>query len=215
MFKDFNSKFTILCEEDISRFRQGGFLAGDYVKILPSVLKHPKLAGRGSQFFDQIREMVANKLPTKISTIKSERAESSNGLIGSPDAPTGHWADVVQCASPALFVNVITLPIDVLEVITPEGNGFSPDLPDEWKYDNKVQIKAVPVKLSKDAELQLQTQGTKRWLPTEHTPGIGPEAKDGRDGLKKPVEYKKKTKKESLDMSEQELLVEAYQSMTK
>ena len=209
MFKTFQSKFSLICEEDISRFRQGGFENGDYVKILPTALKHPKLQGHGSQFFDRIREMVANKYPTKISAIKSERAESSNGLMGSADAPTNFWADVVQEPAPGLFVNVITLPTDVLEVVTPSGNNFSPDLPDEWKYDAKVQIKPLKVKpLKATDETEKQTSGSKRELPTKNNKDVqGKEAKDGRDGLKKPKKYKEAFENDN------DMLTEAYASV--
>jgi len=204
MFRTFQSKFSLICEEEVSRYRQAGFEMGDYVKILPSVLKHHKLQGHGSQFFDRVREMVANKLPTKISALKSERSETQNGLFGGIEGPTNFWADVVQEAAPGLFVNVCTLPVDVLQVVKPNGNNFSPDLPDEWKYDNKTQIKAQEVKLGKGENID-QTHGDKRNLPTKNNKDVqGSEPKDGRSQVQKPKKYKEAFENDN------DMLTEAY-----
>jgi hypothetical protein len=208
MYATFKSKFSILVEEETNRWKTGaGVSPGDYVKIRKDVFKSPKLAGRPSDFYKKIREIMSNGLPTKASAIKSERPETQHGLFGGAESPTAFWVDVVQLASPALFVNAITLPVEVLDVVHPEGNNFSPDLPDQWKYDNKVQMEPKEVKLAKD-ETDAQTSGSKRELPTKNNKDVqGKEAKDGRDGLKKPKKYK-----ESFE-NDNDMLTEAYASV--
>lgn len=204
---DFNSKFKMLAEENTSRYTTGGgLLMGDYITIRPDVFNNPKIKGRPSQFFEKIKELIGSKLPLKVSAIKSERAESQNGLYGGADAPTHYWIDVVQCVNPGFFANPITLPIEVVEMQKPEDGNFSPDLPTDWKYDNKEKIKPEEVKLNDD-ELNKQTQGNNRKNPTKDTKGLGKEPVDGRKNIKKPKEYK-----ESVDATKDdvELLAETY-----
>jgi len=203
MFKNYESKFSLLVEEETSRYKTGGgLMPGDYVKIRKDVLKNAKLAGRPSQFYDKIKELMNSDLPLKCSAIKSMRPETSNGLFGGAEAPSEYWIDVVQLANPALFVNPITLPIEVLDFVSPDENNFSPEHPDAWSYDNKVQMKPAAVVVT-DVDLLVVTAGDKRNMPTKDTKiGLGKDAKDGRDGLKKPDKYK-----ESVDGSGGDLLL--------
>ena len=207
MFKDYKSKFALLAEEETSRYKTGGgLMPGDYVKIRQDVLKNPKLAGRPSQFYDKIKELMNSDLPLKCSAIKSMKPETSNGLFGGAEAPSEYWIDVVQLANPALFVNPITLPIEVLDFVSPDENNFSPEHPDAWSYDNEIQMKPAAIVVT-DKDLLKVTSGDKRDLPTKNSKdNLGKEAKDGRDGLKKPKKYK-----ESVDNSDEGMLMEAYE----
>lgn len=213
MFKDFKSKFSILAEEETSRYQTGGgLMSGDYVKIRKDILKNKKLAGRPSQFYDRIKELMNSDLPLKVGAIKSMRPETQHGLFGGAEAPTEYWIDVVQCANPALFVNPTTLPIEVLELEKPEGNNFSPEHPDSWSYDNKVQIHPAEVQ-PKDKESLKQTEADKenKNLVTKHKKGEHTkEPKDGRDQVDKPKKYK-----ESVDNSDEGMLAEAYDVVRK
>jgi hypothetical protein len=212
MFKDFKSKAALMMEEATSRYTTGGgLMPGDYVLIRKDVLKHKKLEGRPSQFYDKIKEIINSQLPLKVGAIKSMRPETQNGLFGGAEAPSEYWVDVVQCANPALFVNPITLPIEVLDFVNPEGNNFSPEHPDNWSYDNKVQISPAKVQASKDKELTGQTSGDKRNLPTKDTKGEHVvEPKDGRKQADKPKKYK-----ESVDGDDVDMLMEAYDVVQK
>lgn len=206
MFKNYESKFSLLAEEETSRYKTGGgLMAGDYVKIRKDVLKNAKLAGRPSQFYDKIKELMNSDLPLKASAIKSMKAETQHGLFGGAEAPSEYWIDVVQLANPALFVNPITLPIEVLDFVSPNENNFSPEHPDAWSYDSKVQMKPAAPQIT-DKDLLAHTAGDKRNMPTKDTKiALGKEAKDGRDGLKKPNKYK-----ESVDTSDEGMLMKAY-----
>jgi hypothetical protein len=188
MFKDFTSKFSVLCEEATTRFNQSGFLMGDYCVIRPDALKNDFFKGKATDFIAKVKEMMKSDKPLKISSIKSSRPESSNDLVaGAGNAYIGTFADVITCLSPALWTNPITLPTEVLDVVVPLENNWSPANPDSWKRKDDSQIKPVPVK-DADGELEHQTQGSKRKLPTKDTKGITKgSAKDASTGLKKPA----------------------------
>ena len=206
MYKDFDSKFKLLCEEETGRYKTGGgLLPGDYITIRKDALNNDKIKGRPSQFYDKIKELMGSKLPLKVSAIKSMRPETQNGLMNGAEAPTDYWVDVVQCASPALFVSVITLPIEILDFQSPDGNNFSPELPDQWKYDNKEQIHP------KEKSATNNTEHDKRNMPrTNSTFDVGVhEPKDGRSQIKKAKEESVST----LPKTDEELISETYQSM--
>ena len=201
MYKDFKSKFSVLAEEETSRYKTGGgLLPGDYITIRKDVFNSPKLKDRPSQFFDRIKEIIGSQLPLKVSAIKSMRPETQHGLYGGAEAPTDYWVDVVQCATPALFVNCMTLPIEVLELQMPEGNNFSPEIPDQWKRKDNSKIKPEEVDV-KDSELEKQTSGRnkERNLTRKHVNNaLGKEAKDGRSQVDKPKKYKESVDDDTL-----------------
>jgi hypothetical protein len=211
MFKDFKSKFAVLCEEETSRWTGAGLMPGDYIKIRKDALKSPKLAGRPSQFYDKIKEIMNSDLPLKASAIKSMRPETQHGLFMGADSPAEFYVDVVQCLTPATFVNNMTLPLEVLDKVEPEGNNFSPEHPDSWSYDNKVQIHPAQPQVS-DKELLKQTDAANanKNLVTKHKKGEHTkEPKDGRDQVDKPKKYK-----ESYD-NDENMLMEAYEGIKK
>jgi len=217
MYKDFESKFSVICEEETRRYTLGGgFLNGDFCKIRKDALTCPKLKGRPSQFLDKIRELIQSDLPVKVSAVKSERPETQNDLAGVGSLTTAVWLDVCQEYAPGLFANVMTLPAECVDLIMPDGNNWSPDHPESWKRKDDTIIHPQDVKLSDDNDLQKQTSGKDRKLPTKNEKG-GPakEPKDGRKQAKKPDEYKRSVKKEAVEAIQDasELLGEIYQQM--
>jgi hypothetical protein len=187
MFKDFKSKFSILCEEATTRFNQSGVLVGDYCVIKPEILKSEFLKNKPSIFADKIKEKIKSDLPLKIASVKSSRPESSNDLVaGAGNAFIGTFVDVITCMTPATWVDPITLPVEFIDVVIPDGQNWSPANPESWKRRDDSQIEPIPVK-DVGGETEHQTQGSKRKLATKDTKGIGKSAKDGRSQVKKPV----------------------------
>ena len=200
MYKDFKSKFNLLAEEETSRYKTGGgLLMGDYVTIDKSVFNNPKLKGRPSQFFDKIKEIMASDLPLKVSTIKSMRPETSNGLYGGAEAPDEYFVDVIQCVTPALWVNPITLPIEVLELQKPDGNNFAPEGSESWEYDDRSNVNAKELKNKTGEDTKVtKVNDPQRNMTTKNTKGLGKSAKDGRSQTSKPKKYK-----ESVELNEE------------
>lgn len=216
MYKDFESKFELLAEEEITRYKQGGVLSGDIVKIRSDWTKNDKLKGRPSQFYDKIKELIGGPYPLKVTAVKSERPESQHSLYGGVDgAVTAYWVDIAQIINPGFWTNPITLPLEVIEIQDLGAN--LPPVPDEQKYDAKVQIKPVEDKKGDPkSELQQQTKADEKELVTKNIKieTAGKEPKDGRDQVDDPVEYKKskkskKSKKESIQF-EDDIIAEAY-----
>lgn len=209
MYKNFQSKFSILAEEFTTRWQSGGVLNGDFCIIRKDAFKNEKIKDRGSQFLDKLREYATSQLPLKISCVKTERPETSNSIAGQGDLMTTIWCDIVAENAPGLWSNPITIPLECIDVIQPEGNNWSPDHPEQWKYKSKVQIKPKEVD---------QTEGSNRNLVTKHIKGEHvKEPKDGRSQVKKPDEYSRKTKKEAVEILKDasELITEAYLNIKK
>lgn len=216
MYKDFESKYNIIIEELISKMQSGGVIGGEYCIIRPDALKNPKIGNRGSQYIDKIKEYITSKLPFLISTVKTSRPETSNSIAGQGSLMTDIWVDVVQVLAPGLWGDAMSLPLECIDVVVPTGNNASPDHPEQWTRKDDTMIKPQAVKLSDDNDLQKQTSGKDRKLPTKNEKG-GPskEPKDGRKQVKKPEEYKKKVKKEAVEAIQDasELLGEIYEQL--
>jgi hypothetical protein len=144
MIKLDNSKFDVIYEETVMRFQSGGLLEGDFVKVLPSYKNNPKLKGKAGSYFDRLDYVIKSGLPIKVSSIKAERAEVSNGVVGAVDAPTGYWVDIVSEHAPGMWANVVTVPIEILEKIE-VGNNFSPGIPDAIVRKDTTDIKGHEV----------------------------------------------------------------------
>jgi len=151
--------FTKLYEETLNRMQQGGLLEGDYVKIVKNWMKNPKIKEKSEGYLKALSDMTKSELPVKISAIKAERSESANGVVGSADAPTAHWADIITEYAPGLFTNVMTVPLEILQKIE-TGANFSPGIPKSWVRPNKTNIKPIAVKQS-DPNRNLPTKNTK------------------------------------------------------
>ena len=121
------NKFDLIFEDTLFRFQQNGLLDGDYVKLIKKWASNSKIKDKGQSYLERIAYMEKCGMPIKVSVIKAERSEATNGPVGSPDAPTNFWCDIVSEPAPGLWVNVITVPIEILERVEC-GNNFSPGI---------------------------------------------------------------------------------------
>ena len=128
MGENMKNKFDLIFEETIMRFQSNGLLEGDYARLIKKWAQNPKIKDKAQSYLDRLDYMVRSGLPIKVGAIKAERTETTNGVVGSPDAPVGHWVDIVTEAAPGLWCNVITVPIEILERVEPTGNNFSPGI---------------------------------------------------------------------------------------
>jgi hypothetical protein len=142
---EIKNKFDLLFEETLQRFQQNGLLEGDYVKLIKNYRKNDKIKSRGEPYLERLDYLFKSNVPLKLSAIKAERTESTNGVVGSADAPTGFWADIIQEHAPGLWTNVTTVPLEILEKIE-TGNSFSPGVPESNIRKDTTQIKPNEVK---------------------------------------------------------------------
>ena len=141
----YDGKFETIFEETIMRFQQGGLLEGDYVRFIKNYQRNPKMKDKARTYMERLDFMDKSDLHVKVSAIKAERTESTNGVVGAADAPTGHWADIVVEYAPGLWRDVITVPIEILERID-TGINWSPGTPESLMRKDNTNIKPIEVK---------------------------------------------------------------------
>ena len=181
-YKDFNSNFNVIAEETITRFQQGGAMMGDFCRIRKDALKNAFLKDKPSQFVDMIKHLIGSDKHLKVSCVKTSKPDSQHELGNSPTDVM--YVDIVEELAPGLWQNPITLPLAVIDILSPDGNNWSPAIPKSLiRADNSV-ITPKKVELT-DSELNNRTQGNKRKLPTSNTKGaFAKEPKDGRSQTK-------------------------------
>lgn len=182
-YKDYNSKFSNLVENVISRYQTGGASVGDFCTIRKDAIKSDYVKSKPQNFIDMVRHAMESGLHLKIGSIKSERADMQNDL---GTAPTGQlFVDVVVEYAPGLWRDPITLPIECIDIVFPDGNNWSPEIPDSMKHHPKQTIKPEEVSLD-NKELNDRTNSNKRAMPKKNEKlEITPkEPKDGRESTK-------------------------------
>jgi len=133
--KKFTGNYDVLVEAAIQRFQQGGFLTGDVVKIKKNALSNEKLKEASDTVKQRIKELQETDSNLRVSAVKTIRSNTSTGEIGGVTAPSCYFADVVQELNPGLWVNPMTLPLEVLEKVDHEN--FYPDVPESLRRLNK------------------------------------------------------------------------------
>lgn len=187
-YTEFSGSFATLVENTISKYQTGGVNVGEFCTIRKDALKNPEISNKPSGFINKVKEMMATGLNLKIASINSSKPDRQNDM---GTAPTDKfYVDVVIETAPGLFMNPITLPLECIDVVEPEGNNWSPKVPDELKGKNRTQIKPKEEK-TKDKELNDRTKGNERQMPKKNTKlGIGDkEPKDGRSQTKVKEEF--------------------------
>lgn len=176
--KNFDSKFLHLCEATLYRYQQGGFLAGDYVKITKNALNNPSI----KEMSDQVREIIKTHIssPTnlRISYIKSSNTEAPQGPINAANVPGKLWADVIVEYAPGMWKEPLTLPLEILEKVNVDGDmtGYA-QYPEDIVRDNNYSNDSatnVDDTQGNDSNRQLATSNTK--LST----GVNPKITTGK-----------------------------------
>lgn len=185
--KNFSGKYEQICEETLSRFNMGGFLAGDYVKIKKNALSNEHAKNFTKQMQTMIESIIKSDIPLRISYIKSPNSEAMNGPVGAPNVPSCLWADVVIEYAPGMWKDPMTLPLAMLEKIEikSEGStgdtgmeGFAPYSPAILRPDH-TQIKPTEVKATdnRDEEASKEHNLAKKNTKLANT-------KQPKDGMK-------------------------------
>lgn len=198
MFKDFNSQFNVICEEEITRFKSGGYLVGDYVTISPKCLKNKKIKEMGDEYLKIINYLLNTKNPIRVVSIRSTRPDDSDDLYGRGSAFNGFWLGCAEMTSPTMWHDTAFIPMEVCDRVD-LGNNLPP-IPDHWKYDNKEIIKPIEVKFNgkNTTEMLHQTQGDKRQLEDDNTKIPSKSAKDPK--IDKPRKFRESVELADLTM---------------
>lgn len=210
----FSGKYEMIAEVALNRYQQGGFLIGDYVKIKKNALNNEKIKGMSDQYKERIKQFKDSDVNLRICAVKTTYPNTSFGVVGSPDAPTGEYVDVVQEISHSNWVNPTTIPMDAVELVETEFYAPIPDSvkrasPEPTKFDKDGVAKGDMgadeyMRMSKN--LNLTDKNTKlansnKW--DDNKPGAG-----NMKGVDKP-----KKLNDSVNVNDEKMLAEKYISI--
>lgn len=187
-YKDFSGKFELIAENVISRYQMGGVLPGDFCVIRNDALKNSEIKNKPSQFIDKVTEFMKSGLNLKVSAVKTSKPDTQNQMATDPTDK--YYVDVVVEYAPGLWKDILTLPLECIDIVKPEGNNWSPDVPEQLKKKDPSH-NAKKLELT-DKELNDRTQANQRIMPTTNVKlevGVS-EPKDGRKQAKKAKEVK-------------------------
>lgn len=129
-------QFNVLFENIMSRLQNGGYDGGDFVTVDKSVLKHPMFANVGGQLRKRLEDYVNTKNRLKVSVVKSGDRPAISYTVN-PENPVDTLVDVIEELAPGLWQNPITLPLEVLNRVMPDGGNLTPDIPNNWKRESQ------------------------------------------------------------------------------
>ena len=200
----FKGKCLTLLENTLNRYQQGGFLAGDYVKIKKNALKSEMVDKMSDAMKNMIKVAMKENTHLRVSYIKSTAAEAMNGPINAANIPGCLWADIVFEYAPGMWKDPMTVPVEILEKIEMDGDmtGYAPYKQNIKRPNNEIRT-PVEVKNTNNAdkEVSITHNLTVKNTKLANTPA----PKDGREGLKKP-----KKLHESAFKNEADMIWEAY-----
>ena len=173
---NFTGKYEKICEDTLYRFQQNGFLRGDYVKVRKNALQNECVKSMSEQMKALIDAAIKENTYLRISYIKSGRSEVAGGPVDAPNIPGSLWADVYFEHAPGMWSNVMTLPLEVLELVEVTGaNGYAQYNP------NLVRPNTPEPKPSEELNKQTLGKDDMRQLPTTNKKlEYAKEPKDGR-----------------------------------
>lgn len=128
------TKFETVCEGVIERYRGGGLLTGDRVKIKKDALKDEWCKDQASNTVDQLRAFMETPHNLIVSAVKALRP-SIQGTQQADLQVDDFYADIVMELAPGRFYSYMTIPVRMLD-LQDDGINLRP-VPDEFVYDNK------------------------------------------------------------------------------
>jgi hypothetical protein len=177
-----DTKFTVLFENLLERYQQGGFIIGDRVKFKKDALSLDFFKNKGQSFIDIVKATMAPgfDLNLRVGAIKSTRPTTTQNYRGGTESPDDQYADIYIEYAPGLYRNPMTVPIGALE-LQDDGINTGP-VPDSLKRKSKINIKPEAVKAEQKAEHDInlgnknvQIPGGTKWNDKE--PGAGNQPK--------------------------------------
>lgn len=111
---------------------------GTEITIKPEAVKHPFVKSRGTEFQENIKNIVAdNKKKTrKYRLLISQTKPIRNGAeyTGEGTSPMGYTVTIIKQTGP-VHQGHFELPLELVEVVNAEWNQNGADVPEEW-YQN-------------------------------------------------------------------------------
>lgn len=120
------SKFKTLYENSVTRFSQGGFVRGDYVKLKKNAASHPAFKNAAQQIKDSIVELVKSEDCIRVSNIMPLRNTKDYDL---GNGPSGFLVTIHLEINSGLSGGHITVPMEVLELDASYYDSATRDVP--------------------------------------------------------------------------------------
>jgi hypothetical protein len=139
-------KFIKLYEAAISRYNRGGFLTSDRVKFVDGVLKNDFFKNQPDTIKTAVKSLIDSGLNLRVKNVKSAMPAVMGA--GNPDNFGYSFSiEVVPEIAPGRFDynRTVVVPANFL---SHQNDGINlPPVPDQFKYDNKVQIEPTEIEL--------------------------------------------------------------------
>lgn len=195
----FESKFSKLTEQAVSRFEQGGYINGDYVKLRANYKSSDFYKRAAEHIQAKLDEIATSDLNLRVSGVKSLRTNMSP-VKGNANAPDDFYVDIALEIAPGLYPEHITVPLDLIQMVdTADAMGRMP-VPDSQVYKANIHGAEEVETSDKDRsnpKKDTKIKGGNKW---QDTPG-------GGNAPKKTIFEKKK--------KDEDMLEEAYTSIYK
>lgn len=152
------SAYLELLENTLSRYQQGGFLVGDYIKFADnykSLEQFKKLPDEMKHAVDETAKLSDN-MNLRVTAIKPKYPSRAPGNEFNQNGQV--VIDVGLDYGGGRFYSVVTVPTDLLKRLD-YGINYAP-LPDATKRDNKITLKPEPVEMDSKSETYKQTRKT-------------------------------------------------------
>lgn len=116
-----HNKFKFLCENVTNRLRTRGILVGDYVTFNKEAFKSDWMRSQAQSVLQKIGQYTNGEKPTllKVFMIKNDKSSTYGPLGASEDLDFNPvTADVGIEPSPGVCVDVMTVPLHLLEIVS-------------------------------------------------------------------------------------------------
>jgi hypothetical protein len=152
------SKFDVIVEAALERFRGTNFLVGDRVKLVDNYLSHDWFKKQPSLKIERIKEMIDSGDNIRVTAVKADRPAVADS--GSFEVVDGFYVDIMREAAPGLFLptQVFTFPQELLEH-QDDGINLAGPTPDGQIRKDTSNIKPEELEGDSDELRKLQTHG--------------------------------------------------------
>jgi hypothetical protein len=171
------SNFDVLYEAELERFQSNGILVGDRIRFKKDALRNEYVSSRAQSFQDLIKACMdpSFDLNLRVGAVKSIYPTTTQNYGNGTQQVAGMFVDIYIEYAPGLYRNPMTLPAEIIEIIS-DGVNTGP-VPDSVRRKNNIHgPEETQANSDIKANVNLTTQnvklpGSNKWDDTK--PGGG------------------------------------------
>lgn len=137
------SAFKVLFENYTNKYTMGGFLPGDFVKFKSNILSDSRIKSGNSEYLDKIKELMNCDCKMRIQGLTSNTATKSAGSQGTADSYYATIYKTLPGNSTTSTDDVITVPLDVLELVARSAEESQMEVPSSFKKNVETTLTAI------------------------------------------------------------------------